>query len=42
MLSQNIQKIIIDYEIILEAEDRLKNIEELYSIDEVKKDLNIK
>ena len=42
MLSQNIQKIIIDYEIILEAEDKLKNVEELYSIDEVKKDLNIK
>lgn len=31
-----------DYKIILEAEDRLKNGEELYSIDEVKKDLNIK
>ncbi|WP_295296222.1 DUF6290 family protein [uncultured Brachyspira sp.] len=31
-----------DYKIILEAEDRLKNEEELYSIDEVKKDLNIK
>lgn len=26
-----------DYKIILEAEDRLKNIEELYSIDEIKK-----
>ena len=37
MLSQNIQNIIIDYKIILEAEDRLKNIEELYSIDEIKK-----
>lgn len=31
-----------DYKIILEAEDILKNGEELYSIDEVKKDLNIK
>ena len=31
-----------DYKIILEAEERLKNGEELYSIDEVKKDLNIK
>ncbi|MEI0529572.1 DUF6290 family protein [Brachyspira intermedia] len=31
-----------DYKIILEAEERLKNGEEVYSIDEVKKDLNIK
>lgn len=31
-----------DYKIILEAEERLKNSEEVYSIDEVKKDLNIK
>ncbi|WP_347292182.1 DUF6290 family protein [uncultured Brachyspira sp.] len=31
-----------DYKIILEAEYKLKNVEELYSIDEVKKDLNIK
>ncbi|MEI0580941.1 hypothetical protein [Brachyspira pilosicoli] len=30
------------YKIILEAEDRLKGGEKLYSIDEVKKDLNIK
>lgn len=30
-----------DYKIILEAEERLKNGEEVYSIDEVKKDLNI-
>ena len=36
MLSQNIQRIIIDYEIILEAEYKLKNVEELYSIDEMK------
>ena len=28
-----------DYKIILEAEERLKNGEEVYSIDEVKKDL---
>ncbi len=31
-----------DHKIILEAEERLKNGEEVYSIDEVKKDLNIK
>ena len=31
-----------DYKIILEAEERLKNGEEVYSIDDVKKDLNIK
>ena len=31
-----------DYKIILKAEERLKKGEELYSIDEVKKDLNIK
>ena len=31
-----------DYKIILEAEERLKNGKEVYSIDEVKKDLNIK
>ena len=31
-----------DYKIILEAEERLKNGEEVYSIDEVKKYLNIK
>ena len=31
-----------DYKIILEAEEILKNGEEVYSIDEVKKDLNIK
>ena len=31
-----------DYKIILKAEERLKNGEEVYSIDEVKKDLNIK
>ena len=30
-----------DYKIILEAEERLKNGEEVYSIYEVKKDLNI-
>ena len=31
-----------DYKIILKAEEKLKKGEELYSIDEVKKDLNIK
>ena len=31
-----------DYKIILKAEERLKKGEELYSSDEVKKDLNIK